>query len=108
MPRARRTVEIIEAVGVGQASLPARLQALSAGPSFQSRQAGRPATAQTPAKNLKPKTQTRAPNRPRYPPILKLELTWNTALTIAKAMKPTKMKTAISTPLAITFVNMFS
>ena len=43
-----------------------------------------------------------------YPPILKLELTWNTALTIAKAMKPTKMKTAISTPLAITFVNMLS
>ena len=31
-----------------------------------------------------------------------LELTWNTALTIANAMKPTKMNTVISTPLAIT------
>ena len=43
-----------------------------------------------------------------HPPILKLALTLNTALTIAKAMKPTKIKTAISTPLAITFVNMLS
>ena len=42
------------------------------------------------------------------PPILKLPLTWNTALTIAKAIKPTKINTAISTPLAITFVNIFS
>ena len=41
-------------------------------------------------------------------PSLKLELTWNTALTIAKAMKPTKMNTAINTPLAITLVNTLS
>ena len=59
-------------------------------------------------KTPNPKLKTERGHPPRYPPILKLELTWNTALTIAKAMKPTKMKTAINTPLAITFVNMFS
>ena len=50
------------------------------------------------------------PGQPRrlHPPILKLPLTWNTALTMAKAMKPTKMNTAISTALAMTFVNMLS
>jgi len=54
---------------------------------------------------------TRCPGRlpPDYqPPILKLELTWKTALTMAKAMNPTKMNTAMSTPLAITLVNMLS
>jgi len=52
-----------------------------------------------------------SPRRARaasYPPILKLALTWKTALTMAKAMKPTKMKTAMSTPLAITLVKRFS
>lgn len=42
------------------------------------------------------------------PPILKLELTWKTALTMAKAMKPTKMKTIMSTPLAMTLVKVES
>ena len=46
--------------------------------------------------------------RRRQWPSLKLALTENTALTIAKAMKPTKMNTPISTALAITFVNMLS
>ena len=43
-----------------------------------------------------------------YPPRRKLALTWNTALTIAKAMKPTKTKTPISTPLAMTLVKRFN
>jgi hypothetical protein len=43
-----------------------------------------------------------------YPPTRKLALTWKTALTIAKAMKPTKTKTPISTPLAMTLVKRFS
>ena len=51
---------------------------------------------------------TGARRTPNQPPILKLALTEKTACTIANAMKPTKMKTPISTPLAITFVNMLS
>lgn len=43
-----------------------------------------------------------------YPPTRKLALTWKTALTIAKAMKPTKTKTPMSTPLAMTLVKRFS
>jgi len=39
---------------------------------------------------------------------LKLLLTLNTALTIANAMNPTRMKTIRSTALAITLVKMFS
>jgi hypothetical protein len=41
-------------------------------------------------------------------PTLKLALTWKTALTIAKAMNPTKMKTPARTLLAITLVKRFS
>jgi hypothetical protein len=48
------------------------------------------------------------PGRPGPQPTLKLALTWKTALTIAKAMNPTKMKTPARTPLAITFVNRLS
>lgn len=43
-----------------------------------------------------------------YRPMLKLALTSNTAFTMAKAMKPTKKNTVISTPLAITLVNVLS
>ncbi len=48
------------------------------------------------------------PALPSHQPILKLPLTRNTALTIAKAMNPTRTNTARSTPLAITFVNRLS
>ncbi len=47
-------------------------------------------------------------NAPGAHPILKLALTENTALTIAKAMKPTKMKTPMSTADARIRVNAFS
>jgi hypothetical protein len=43
-----------------------------------------------------------------FQPILKLPLTRKTALTIAKAMKPTSTNTSNSTPLAITLVKTFS
>ena len=39
---------------------------------------------------------------------MKLLLTLNTALTIANAINPTRMKTIRSTALAITLVKMFS
>jgi hypothetical protein len=40
--------------------------------------------------------------------ILKLELSWKTALTIAKAMKPTKLNTPSSTTVAIILVKALS
>ena len=45
---------------------------------------------------------------PAQPPSLKLALTWKTALTIAKAMKPTNVNTPPSTTPAITLVKKLS